>query len=75
MAYVGRTPPSAPVPKARALGATLAALNGIPVDEIVCPGNWSSRAIFEDFYRISVASNTKSTLEITQSFSSKSHIM
>ncbi|KAG1433322.1 hypothetical protein G6F56_014617 [Rhizopus delemar] len=78
MQHVERIPPSAPVPKARALGATLAALNGISVDQIVAHGNWSSRAIFEDFYRISVANNTnftKSTLEIPQSSSSKCNIM
>ncbi|KAI7889730.1 uncharacterized protein EV154DRAFT_423322 [Mucor mucedo] len=78
MKYVGRTPPSAPVPKARVLGATLVALNAISVDQIVAHGNWSSRSIFEDFYRISVASNTnctKSTLKIPQSSSSKCNIM
>ncbi|KAG1440106.1 hypothetical protein G6F56_012045 [Rhizopus delemar] len=78
MQNVEQTPLSAPVLKARALGATLAALNGISVDQVVDHGNWSSRAIFEDFHRISVANNTnftKSTLEIPQSSSSKCNIM
>lgn len=78
MEHVERIPSTAPVPKARALGATLAALNGLSVDQIVAHGNWSSRSIFEDFYRISVANNTNftsSTLEVPQSSSSKCNIM
>jgi hypothetical protein len=78
MTQVERSDPTAPIPKARALGATLAALNGISVDQILAHGNWSSRAIFEDFYRISVSNNTNftnSTLEIPQSSSSKCNVM
>lgn len=60
--HVERTPPSAPVPKARAIDATLAALNGLSADQIVAHGNWSSRSIFEDFYRISVSNNTNFTI-------------
>ncbi|CAO3619349.1 unnamed protein product [Mucor hiemalis] len=70
MRYVERTPSSAPIPKACALGATLAALNGLSMDQIVAHGNWSSRTIFEDLYRILVASNTNfttSTLDMPQS--------
>ncbi|KAG0794935.1 hypothetical protein G6F57_002487 [Rhizopus arrhizus] len=35
--------PSAPLPKARALGATLAAQAGVAVDDIFVYGNWSSK--------------------------------
>jgi hypothetical protein len=53
MQFVSR-PPGAPIPKARALGSTLAAQSGISVEDIVVQGNWLSREIFEQFYRISV---------------------
>ncbi|KAI9468524.1 MAG: hypothetical protein EXX96DRAFT_492759, partial [Benjaminiella poitrasii] len=52
MQHVSR-PVGAPFPKARALGSTLAAASGVPVDDIVTHGNWSSRTMFEHFYRIS----------------------
>ncbi|ORE04365.1 hypothetical protein BCV72DRAFT_313135, partial [Rhizopus microsporus var. microsporus] len=61
MTQVGK-PDDAPVPKARALGATLAAQAGIAVDDIVVHGNWSSKAIFEQFYRISAMTNNNLTL-------------
>ncbi|KAG1049039.1 hypothetical protein G6F43_008611 [Rhizopus delemar] len=61
MQYVGR-PSGAPLPKARALGATLAAQAGVAVDDIVVHGNWSSKALFEQFYRISVLTNSNFTL-------------
>ncbi|EIE78148.1 hypothetical protein RO3G_02852 [Rhizopus delemar RA 99-880] len=68
MAHVGR-PPGAPVPKARALGATLAAQAGVSVDNIVVHGNWSSKSLFEEFYRISVTTSsnfTSGTLDAQQ---------
>jgi hypothetical protein len=45
--------------KARAVGTTAALKKGIPVDDVVTHGNWSSPAIVEAFYRISrsLASN------------------
>lgn len=61
MQYVGR-PAGAPLPKARALGATLAAQAGVAVDDIVVHGNWSSKALFEHFYRISVLTNSNFTV-------------
>jgi hypothetical protein len=39
--------------KARAAGSTHAAKNGVSVDDIVAQGNWSSRRIFDTFYRLS----------------------
>ncbi|ORE06799.1 hypothetical protein BCV72DRAFT_206708, partial [Rhizopus microsporus var. microsporus] len=61
MTHVGK-PDDAPVPKARALGATLAAQAGIAVDDIVVHSNWSSKTIFEQFYRISSMTNNNLTL-------------
>lgn len=46
-------PPDYRLPKARAAGSTHAAKNGVSVDDIVAQGNWSSRRMFEKFYRLS----------------------
>ncbi|OAQ22091.1 hypothetical protein K457DRAFT_57309, partial [Linnemannia elongata AG-77] len=45
--------------KARAVGTTVALERGIPLDNVVTHGNWSSPAIVEVFYRItrSLATN------------------
>ncbi|ORY89204.1 hypothetical protein BCR43DRAFT_448488, partial [Syncephalastrum racemosum] len=61
MRHVGRDPPSLPVPKARALGATLAAQAGTPIADIVSRGAWSSQDMFDHFYRISSATHTDFT--------------
>ncbi|KAI9247337.1 hypothetical protein BY458DRAFT_527195, partial [Sporodiniella umbellata] len=57
--------PGTPIPKARALGATLAAQSGISVDDIVVQGNWSSKDLFEQFYRISITTSTDFTKVLT----------
>ncbi|ORE09660.1 hypothetical protein BCV72DRAFT_201198 [Rhizopus microsporus var. microsporus] len=57
MIKVGRSA-QAPVPKARGLAATLAAQAGVSVDNIVAHGSWSSRDIFEHYYRLSSATST-----------------
>jgi hypothetical protein len=46
-------PPGHRLPKARAAGSTHAAKNGVSVDDIVAQGNWSSRRMFDIFYRLS----------------------
>ncbi|KAI8069889.1 hypothetical protein BC940DRAFT_221050, partial [Gongronella butleri] len=53
MKLVGREPATLQIPKARALGATMAALAGTPIDDIVARGAWSSKEMFLHFYRIS----------------------
>ncbi|KAI8073383.1 hypothetical protein BC940DRAFT_223660, partial [Gongronella butleri] len=58
MRHVRREPASLPVPKARALGATIAALAGTPIDDIVARGSWSSKEMFYHFYRISSSTMT-----------------
>ncbi|PHZ07828.1 uncharacterized protein RHIMIDRAFT_242178 [Rhizopus microsporus ATCC 52813] len=57
MTKVGR-PAQAPVPKARGLAATLAVQAGVSVDNIIAHGSWSSRDIFEHYYRLSSATST-----------------
>ncbi|CAO3608961.1 unnamed protein product [Cunninghamella blakesleeana] len=57
-----KRPNGAPIPKSRALASTLAAKAGVPIDDIVAHGHWSSRDIFEQFYRIS-AQGTNMTEE------------
>ncbi|KAI9255539.1 hypothetical protein BY458DRAFT_442220 [Sporodiniella umbellata] len=69
-----------PLPKARALGATLAAQSGISVDDIVVQGNWSSKNLFEQFYRIFVTTSTDFTKVLAlnsqqKSDSSKCNVM
>ncbi|ORX47434.1 hypothetical protein DM01DRAFT_1292994 [Hesseltinella vesiculosa] len=54
-------PPHVKKPKARALGSTRAAQTGVPVDDILSQGNWSSRGVFNDFYRLSSSSQTDFT--------------
>ncbi|CEG84827.1 hypothetical protein RMATCC62417_18579 [Rhizopus microsporus] len=51
-------PAQAPVPKARGLATTLAAQADASVDNIVAHGSWSSRDIFEHYYRLSFATST-----------------
>ncbi|KAI9300168.1 hypothetical protein BJ944DRAFT_171258 [Cunninghamella echinulata] len=60
MSMVSRSK-NAPLPKARALASTLAAQAGVPIDDIVAHGSWSSKAIFEQFYRISSVTATNFT--------------
>jgi len=62
MIRVRRDPPTLKVPKARALGATLAAQAGVNVDDIVARGAWSSRETFEYFYRLSSRQHTNFTM-------------
>ncbi|KAI7889038.1 uncharacterized protein EV154DRAFT_424641 [Mucor mucedo] len=78
MTYV--TCPSDTSPRrARALASTLAALSEISVDDIVVHGNWSSKDLFGQFYRVSVNTSTdftRLTLDTQQrSDSSKCNIM
>jgi len=50
--------------KARAVGTTAALERGIPLDDVVTHGNWSSPAIVEAFYRISRSLATNFTTAI-----------
>ncbi|CAO3600965.1 unnamed protein product [Absidia cylindrospora] len=54
-------PAQAPLPKARALGSTLAAKAGLSVDDIMAHGSWSYPAMFCTFYRLTSASATDFT--------------
>lgn len=44
---------SGSLPKARALGSTLAVQHGVTTDDAVLHGAWSSRSVFDAFYRLS----------------------
>ncbi|KAI9030892.1 hypothetical protein CLU79DRAFT_677055, partial [Phycomyces nitens] len=46
-------PPDATLPKARALGPTLALASGASVEDILVHGSWASSAVFDTFYRLS----------------------
>ncbi|ORX42433.1 hypothetical protein DM01DRAFT_1275152, partial [Hesseltinella vesiculosa] len=48
-------------PKARALGSTLAAIRGVAIDDILVQGNWTSRNVFHDHYRLSSAHSSDIT--------------
>lgn len=63
MQLIPRQPDQRPL-KARAVGATAALSRGIPVDDVMTQGNWSSPAIVEEFYRISrnLSNNFSSTI-------------
>ncbi|ORX54378.1 hypothetical protein DM01DRAFT_1286810 [Hesseltinella vesiculosa] len=54
-------PPSVRHPKARSLGSTMAASAGAPIDDILAHGNWSSRGIFNDFYRLAASTYSDMT--------------
>ncbi|OMJ16950.1 hypothetical protein AYI70_g6284, partial [Smittium culicis] len=48
-----RRDPEAPIPKGRAIGATLAANAGVSSDDIVSHAFWSNYTIFDTYYRLS----------------------
>ncbi|OAD67093.1 hypothetical protein PHYBLDRAFT_174477 [Phycomyces blakesleeanus NRRL 1555(-)] len=61
-------PSGALLPKARALGPTLALASGASVEDILVHGSWASSAVFDTFYRLSrqTVSNF-STMTLTSS--------
>ncbi|PVU88615.1 hypothetical protein BB561_005757 [Smittium simulii] len=54
-------PKNTPIPKARAIGATLAADSGVSTDDIVSHAFWSNYTIFDSYYRLSRDSSTNLT--------------
>ncbi|OAQ27033.1 hypothetical protein K457DRAFT_668756 [Linnemannia elongata AG-77] len=49
------------IPKARAAGSTIAALKGVPIDDVITQGNWASHSTYLRFYRISSRTRTNFT--------------
>ncbi|PVU90988.1 hypothetical protein BB561_004614 [Smittium simulii] len=49
------------VPKARALGSTIATTAGATYDDVISQGFWSSRGIFDDYYQLSRRSRNNLT--------------
>ncbi|PVU90121.1 hypothetical protein BB561_005019 [Smittium simulii] len=47
-----KRPPNTPIPKTRAIGATLAATSGVPVENIVLHAFWSNYSMFDTYYRL-----------------------
>ncbi|KAF9090467.1 hypothetical protein BGX27_002257 [Mortierella sp. AM989] len=54
-------PEGATVPKARAVGATQAAMRGASLDDIITHGSWASKAMFQNFYRLSSSTSSNFT--------------
>ncbi|OMJ25904.1 hypothetical protein AYI70_g579 [Smittium culicis] len=59
-----RRDPEAPIPKGRAIGATLAANAGVSSDDIVSHAFWSNYTIFDTYYRLSRNSSNNLTESI-----------
>ncbi|PVU89440.1 hypothetical protein BB561_005354 [Smittium simulii] len=56
--------PNTPIPKARAIGATLAASSGVSSDDIVSHAFWSNYSMFDSYYRLSRDSTSNLTESI-----------
>ncbi|PVU92185.1 hypothetical protein BB561_003975 [Smittium simulii] len=52
------------IPKARAIGATLAASAGISADKIISHANWSGYSMFDNYYRLTRDSDVNITESI-----------
>ncbi|OMJ25493.1 hypothetical protein AYI69_g4273 [Smittium culicis] len=59
-----RRDPNTPIPKGRAIGATLAANAGVTSDDIVSHAFWSNYTIFDTFYRLARNSSNDLTESI-----------
>ncbi|OMJ10553.1 hypothetical protein AYI69_g10197 [Smittium culicis] len=59
-----RRGPDTPIPKERAIGATLAANSGVSADEIVSHAFWSNYTIFDTYYRLTRNSSNNLTESI-----------
>ncbi|PVU94991.1 hypothetical protein BB561_002124 [Smittium simulii] len=53
-----------PIPKGRAIGATLAANSGVSTDDIVSHAFWSNYSIFDSYYRLTRNSSNNLTESI-----------
>ncbi|PVU97718.1 hypothetical protein BB561_000340 [Smittium simulii] len=56
-----KRPPNTPIPKARAIGATLAATSGVPVENIVSHAFWSKYSMFNTYYRLDRSTQSNMT--------------
>ncbi|OMJ30032.1 hypothetical protein AYI69_g436 [Smittium culicis] len=55
------SPPNTPIPKARAIGATLAATSGVPAENIVSHAFWSNFSMFDTYYRLNRSTQSNMT--------------
>ncbi|PVU89582.1 hypothetical protein BB561_005290 [Smittium simulii] len=56
-----KRPPNTPIPKTRAIGATLAATSGVPVENIVSHAFWSNYSMFNTYYRLDRSTQSNMT--------------
>ncbi|PVU85722.1 hypothetical protein BB561_006908, partial [Smittium simulii] len=56
-----KRPPNKPIPKTRAIGATLAATSGVPVENIVLHAFWSNYSMFDTYYRLDRSTQSNMT--------------
>ncbi|PVU85766.1 hypothetical protein BB561_006902 [Smittium simulii] len=56
-----KRPPNTPIPKTRAIGATLAATSGVPVENIVLHAFWSNYNMFNTYYRLDRSTQSNMT--------------
>ncbi|PVU95345.1 hypothetical protein BB561_001890 [Smittium simulii] len=56
-----KRPPNTPIPKTRAIGATLAATSGVPVENIVSHAFWSNYSMFDTYYRLDRSTQSNMT--------------
>ncbi|PVU91644.1 hypothetical protein BB561_004279 [Smittium simulii] len=61
---VWNTDQDTPIPKGRAIGATLAANSGVSTDNIVSHAFWSNYSIFDSYYRLTRNSSNNLTESI-----------
>ncbi|OMJ14917.1 hypothetical protein AYI70_g7599 [Smittium culicis] len=57
-------PPNTPIPKARAIRATLASSAGMSADDIVTHAFWSKYSMFDSYYRHTRGSTSNLTESI-----------
>ncbi|PVU87670.1 hypothetical protein BB561_006235 [Smittium simulii] len=56
-----KRPPNTPIPKTRAIGATLAATSGVPVENIASHAFWSNYSMFDTYYRLDRSTQSNMT--------------
>ncbi|OMJ30025.1 hypothetical protein AYI69_g445, partial [Smittium culicis] len=56
-----KRPPNTPIPKTRAIGATLTATSGVPVENIVSHAFWSNYSMFDTYYRLDRSTQSNMT--------------
>ncbi|OMJ07998.1 hypothetical protein AYI70_g11839 [Smittium culicis] len=53
--------PNTPIPKLRAIGATLAATSGVPAENTVSHAFWSNFSMFDTYYKLNHSTQSNMT--------------